>query len=51
MHRRFLDLGMQVKADVVASHLQCLQAQIDEGGSSVIFPERISSLPLDIFST
>ena len=29
MHQRFLDLGLQVKADVVASHIQRLETQAD----------------------
>lgn len=52
MYRRFLDLGMQVKADVVLSHIRRLQAQTDADTTSFIPPDKAPvSLPLDIFST
>jgi len=38
MHQRFLDLGLQVKADVVASHIQRLETQADRDRLPTLLP-------------
>lgn len=51
MHQRFLFLGMEVKADVVASHIRHLKPQTDKERQAIVWPDKPPALlPFDFFS-